>query len=163
MTRAQSNTIIAVKELCDVYPDGITLKKLAETTGVTPAAASVMVDLLVTKKIIKSTRSKNDRRAILVRLTPETTRLFEIVDRSLGEAVMSVADALGPQILHDWLKILAAASLVLRQTAGGRISAGFAAKSDAESRADSPFDGNEAHPRGAVACGQYDDQEAEQA
>ena len=131
VTRAQSNTILAIKQLTDVYPDGISLKKLAETIGVTPAAASVMVDILVTKQIIKRTRSKDDRRAIQVRLTPQTTRLFEIVDQSLGQAVMGVGGALGFEVLHDWLRILVAVSAALRQTVG------------------------------AVACGHCDDQEAE--
>ena len=90
-----------------------------------------MVDILVTKQIIKRTRSKDDRRAIQVRLTPQTTRLFEIVDQSLGQAVMGVGGALGFEVLHDWLRILVSVSSVLRQTVG------------------------------AVACGHCDDQEAE--
>lgn len=118
VTRAQGNTVIAIKQLCDVYPEGVTLKKLAETIGVTPAAASVMVDLLVAKKMIKRTRSKNDRRAILIRLTPQTARLFEISDQSLSRAVMSVADTLGPEFLREWARILATVSTVLKQNLG---------------------------------------------
>jgi DNA-binding MarR family transcriptional regulator len=118
LTRAQGNTVIALKQLTDTQPEGVTLKKLAETIGVTPAAASVMVDLLVAKKMIKRTRSRSDRRAILVRLTPQTARLFEISDQSLSRAVMNVADALGPQILHDWLRILLAVTAVLERTLG---------------------------------------------
>lgn len=118
VTRAQGNTVIAIKQLCDIHPEGVTLKKLAETIGVTPAAASVMVDLLVAKKMIKRTRSKNDRRAILIRLTPQTARLFEISDQSLSGAVMSVADTLGPQFLRDWERVLVTASTVLKQNLG---------------------------------------------
>ena len=70
LTETQGNTVIAVRQLCEYKPEGVTLKKLAETVGVTPAAASVMVELLVKKKILKRTRSKNDRRAVLIRLTP---------------------------------------------------------------------------------------------
>jgi DNA-binding MarR family transcriptional regulator len=118
VTRAQGNTVIALKQLTDENPDGVTLKKLSETIGVTPAAASVMVDLLVSKKMIKRTRSKNDRRAILLRLTPQTARLFEISDECLGHAVMTVRDVLGPQVLRDWQRILETVSAALRQTLG---------------------------------------------
>jgi DNA-binding MarR family transcriptional regulator len=134
VTRAQGNTVIALKQLCDAHPEGVTLKKLAETIGVTPAAASVMVDLLVSKKMIKRTRAKTDRRAILVSLTPQTTRLFEISDRSLSEAVMSVAEVLGPETLRDWQRILVTASTVLRDKLVGHTSA------EAES-AEPPLDG----------------------
>jgi DNA-binding MarR family transcriptional regulator len=118
VTRAQGNTVIAIKQLCDTNPEGVSLKKLAETIGVTPAAASVMVDLLVAKKMIKRTRSKNDRRAILLRLTPQTAQLFEISTQSLGEAVMSLADEMGPDMLRDWQRILVTASAVLRRKMG---------------------------------------------
>jgi|WetSurMetagenome_2_1015567.scaffolds.fasta_scaffold17995_4 DNA-binding MarR family transcriptional regulator len=123
VSRAQSNAILAIKQLCDASPNGVSLKKVAETIGVTPAAASVMVDILVTKKIIKRTQSQDDRRAVLLRLTPQTSRLFEIVDRSLIQAVMSVGDELGPQMLHDWLNMLTTVLSVLDKTVGGSTGA----------------------------------------
>ena len=97
LTETQGNTVIAVRQLCEESPEGVTLKKLAETMGVTPAAASVMVDLLVKKKMLKRTRSKSDRRAILIRLTPDTSNLFEISDQNLLETFMSLEDSLGPE------------------------------------------------------------------
>ncbi|MBN1630744.1 MAG: MarR family transcriptional regulator [Thermoleophilia bacterium] len=124
VTRAQGQTVIAVKELCQVHPEGVTLKKIAEATRVSPAAASVMVDLLVSKKMLRRARSRTDRRAILVRLTPQTVRLFEICDRSLGEAVMGVADELGPEVVQEWQRILSAAASVLRRTVVGDPSPG---------------------------------------
>jgi DNA-binding MarR family transcriptional regulator len=118
VTRAQGNTVIAIKQLCDVHPEGISLKKLAETIGVTPAAASVMVDLLVAKRMIKRTRLKNDRRAILIRLTPQTSRLFDVSVRSLGQGVMSIEDVVGPGTLRDWQHILLTVSAALKETLG---------------------------------------------
>ena len=106
VTRAQGNTVIAIKQLCDVHPEGVGIKKLAETIGVTAAAASVMVDLLEAKKMVKRTRSKNDRRAIRVRLTPQTSQLFDIGDQSLTDAIMGVTDAVGPETLRDLQKNL---------------------------------------------------------
>ncbi len=132
VSRAQSNTILAIKRLCDTYPEGVSLKKLAETVGVTPAAVSVTVEILVTKKIIKRTQSQDDRRAILLCLTPQTQRLFEIVDQSLGQAVLTVADELGPQALRDWLTMQQTAIAVLERTVGQKSPARTAAKRAAE-------------------------------
>ena len=97
LTETQGNTVIAIRQLCDECPEGVTLKKLAETMGVTPAAASVMVDLLVKKKMLTRTRSKNDRRAVLIRLSPDYGGLFEISEESLRRASPSWRSSLGPE------------------------------------------------------------------
>jgi DNA-binding MarR family transcriptional regulator len=122
LTETQGNTVIAIRQLCEESPEGVTLKKLAETMGVTPAAASVMVDLLVKKKMLKRTKSKNDRRAVLIRLTPETADLFAISEQNLLQTFMGLQDSLGPEILLDWQRILVIATAALRQVVGGKTS-----------------------------------------
>jgi DNA-binding MarR family transcriptional regulator len=119
LTETQGNTVIAIRQLCDESPEGVTLKKLAETMGVTAAAASVMVDLLVKKKMLKRTRSKSDRRAVVIRLTPDTAGLFEISEQNLLQTFMSLQDSLGPETLLDWQRILMTATAALRQVVGG--------------------------------------------
>ncbi len=118
LTGTQGNTVIAIRQLCEESPEGVTLKKLSETMGVTPAATSVMVDLLVRKKMLKRTKSRSDRRAVLIRLTPETSDLFEISEQNLFQSFMRVQDSLGPDILVDWQRILVTATTALRQAVG---------------------------------------------
>ena len=88
--------------------------------GVTPAAASVMVDLLVKKKLLKRTRSKSDRRAVVIRLTPETADLFQVSEANLLQTFMSLQNSLGPEILLDWQRILITTTAALRQVVGGK-------------------------------------------
>ena len=120
LTETQSNTVIAVRQLCDESPEGVTLKKLAETMAVTPAAASVMVDLLVKRKMLKRTKSKSDRRAVLIRLTPDTAGLFDISEQTLLQTFMLLQESIGPEILLDWQRVLVTAMGALRQVAGGK-------------------------------------------
>ena len=122
LTETQSNTVIAVRQLCDESPEGVTLKKLAETMGVTPAAASVMLDLLVKKKMLKRTKSKSDRRAILIRLTPDTAGLFDISEQTLLHTFMGLQESLGPELLLDWHRILVTAAAALRRVVGAGTS-----------------------------------------
>ncbi len=143
VTRTQANTVIAVKNLCEKQPEGVTLKKLSETIGVTPAAASVMVELLVKKRMLRRTRSKNDRRAILIRLHPETARLFDITDQSLQNTVMSLADSLGLDALRGWQTILADASSALKQVVGTPLIAG---SDQAETPLEGPRPGTDEEP-----------------
>jgi DNA-binding MarR family transcriptional regulator len=119
LTETQANTVIAIRQLCEESPEGVTLKKLAETMRVTPAAASVMVDLLVKKKMVKRTKSKNDRRAILIRLTGDTSSLFEISEQSLQETFVGLHDTLGPEFLGAWHKTLVTATRALRKVVDG--------------------------------------------
>jgi DNA-binding MarR family transcriptional regulator len=129
LTETQGNTVIAIRQLCERSPEGVTLKKLAETMGVTAAAASVMVDLLAKKKMLKRTRSKSDRRAVVIRLTPDTAGLFEISEQNLLQTFVSLEDSLGPETLLEWQRILMTAAEALRQVVGGsaRLESGDAA------------------------------------
>jgi DNA-binding MarR family transcriptional regulator len=120
LTETQGNTVIAVRKLCEDSPDGVTLKRLAETMGVTPAAASVMVDLLVKKKALKRTKSKADRRAVLIRLTPDMSDLFDISDQNLLQSFASLREILGPEVLLDWQRILITATAAMRRALAER-------------------------------------------
>ena len=106
--------------MCEECPEGVTLKKLAETVGVTPAAASVMVDLLVKKKMLRRTRSKNDRRAVLIRLTPATEGLFAIAGESHRQSLALLEDISRlATVLLEWQRIMVAATATLRQAPVG--------------------------------------------
>jgi DNA-binding MarR family transcriptional regulator len=117
LTETQANTVIAIKHLSEENPQGTTLKRLAETIGVTPAAASVMVDLLLGKRMLERTRSEADRRAVVIRLTPETARLFKTSDQSLHKSFEGLAETLGPHVLREWQQILLTATDALKQQA----------------------------------------------
>ena len=92
--------------------------------GVTPAAASVMVDLLVKKKMLRRTRSKNDRRAVLIRLTPATEGLFAIAGESHRQSLALLEESLGSDVFREWQRIMVAATATLRQAPDGQAPAG---------------------------------------
>ena len=118
LTETQGNTVITIRQLCETSPDGVTLKKLAEALGVTAAAASVMVDLLAKKKMLKRTRSRKDRRAILIRLTPEVAELFETSETTLLRTFACLERTMGVDTLRDWQRILMTANAALQQVVG---------------------------------------------
>ncbi len=136
LTETQGSTVIAVRQLCEDSPEGITLKRLAETMGVTPAAASVMVDLLVKKKVLKRTKSKSDRRAVLIRLSPGMSGLFDISDQNLLESFAGLQKTLGPDVLLDWQRILITATMALRQVVAEKVPEGSEGAEEAEDMAD---------------------------
>lgn len=121
LTETQGNMVITVRRLCESHPEGVTLRKLAETVGVTPAAASVMVDVLVKKKVLKRTKSKSDRRAILIRLTPDTEALFDVSECTLRDTFQRLEAMLGRDTLLEWRRILVTAASAMREL----VAAGF--------------------------------------
>ena len=59
------------------FPEGVTLKVLAESLSITPAAASEMVDALVRKDMLRRDHNPQDRRAVAISLAPASRRKFQ--------------------------------------------------------------------------------------
>lgn len=121
LTETQSNAAITVRQLCEKWPMGVTLKKLAEALGITPAGASVMVDLLVKKRVFKRTKSKTDRRAVLITLTPDMSELFDISEDSLLHSFMELQKTLGEKGIRDWQGVLVGAVSELEKVVEDKI------------------------------------------
>lgn len=77
LTISQGRMFHQVLELRAAYPEGVSLSRLADRAGVSPAAASEMVDVLVRKEVLVREVSPEDRRAIRIRLSPESCRRIE--------------------------------------------------------------------------------------
>lgn len=63
---------------------------------------------------------------MLIRLTPETARLFKASDQSLRKSFEGLADTLGTQVLYDWQTILSTAMVALKQQTAASKPAGEA-------------------------------------
>ena len=77
MTFNQLRMIKIVYVLNREYPEGVTLKVLAESLSITPAAASEMVDALVRKGMLSREHNPQDRRAVAISLAPFSRKKFQ--------------------------------------------------------------------------------------
>lgn len=73
---------------------GVSLKKLAKTLEITAAAASEMVDTLVQKQVIIREHNDDDRRAIIISLTPELKNKFYTGETGLDAITAEFLDTL---------------------------------------------------------------------
>ena len=80
---------------------------------------SEVVDLLVKKKMLRRNRSKNDRRSVLIRLTSDTSGLFEISERSLQETIAGLDRSLGRDTLRALQNNLVTVATALQEVVGG--------------------------------------------
>ena len=86
-TLSQMRTIRTLYSLTQDYPGGVQLKMLAEKLGVTPAAASEMVDTLVRKGALSRRSDPADRRAVLLQVSDPLRERFEKCEKSLQQIV----------------------------------------------------------------------------
>ena len=76
LTFNQLRMIKIVYVLNREFPEGVTLKVLAESLNITPAAASEMVDALVRKDVLCRDHNPQDRRAVAIRLAENCRKRF---------------------------------------------------------------------------------------
>lgn len=84
MTFNQLRMIKIVYQLNREFPDGVTLKVLAESLSITPAAASEMVDALVRKDMLRREHNPQDRRAVAITLAAPSLKKFQECERTFN-------------------------------------------------------------------------------
>ena len=87
MTFNQLRMIKIVYLLNREFPEGVTLKVLAESLSITPAAASEMVDALVRKDMLRRDHNPQDRRAVAISLAPTSRRKFQECEQTFDRRV----------------------------------------------------------------------------
>ena len=97
LTVSQSRTYVTLWKLLDTNPEGISLKTLAGKLGVTPGAASEMVDLLLNKGLLTRTQSKSDRRAICINFPEELKQRNKFTEQVIRREYDSILDPLRPE------------------------------------------------------------------
>lgn len=83
MPLSQINMIKRVRKLTRNEPEGISLKALAQDLGISAAAASEQVNILVNKDLLCREASTLDRRAICLKLSQTAVDKFNKVEQFL--------------------------------------------------------------------------------
>ncbi len=104
-TLSQMRTIRMVYMLTRDLPGGIQLKTLAGKLGVTPAAASEMVDTLVRKGALLRNSDPADRRAVLLSVGDELLQRFDDCERKLSRITRNFLDTLSPEEVKTTLAV----------------------------------------------------------
>ncbi len=104
MTFNQLRMIKFVYTLNREYPEGVTLKILAESLSITPAAASEMVDALVRKDLLKRDHNPQDRRAVAITLSPTIKRRFQDGERLFDQLANDFLATLTPEERESYIR-----------------------------------------------------------
>lgn len=87
--------------------DGIpvTMSEVAERMDHSTAAATGLVDRLENLGYVERTHATNDRRKVLVRITPKGTELVERMRQDIVNNLSQIMEMLEPEERRSWLNI----------------------------------------------------------
>jgi DNA-binding MarR family transcriptional regulator len=91
----------------------LAMTELAELLGVSPPSASTMVDRLVDKGFLSREHSTEDRRKVVVCISPEAVKKIESVETSVLQLFESLVEKLGPETTQQWCRVLKQINAVL--------------------------------------------------
>lgn len=91
----------------------LAMSELAELLGVSPPSASSMVDRLVDKGVLCREHSTEDRRKVVVRISPEAVKKIESVESSILRLFEALVEQLGPETTRQWCHVLQRVNSVL--------------------------------------------------
>ncbi len=101
----------AVKTL---YESGeLTMNELAAQLSVSPPSASAMVDRLVEKGVVCREHSTEDRRKVVVRVSPEAVLMAEGIKSNIMQFFIELVDRIGIETARQWCDVLACVKTAL--------------------------------------------------
>lgn len=82
--------------------DGVSIKELADSLGVTNSSVSTMVERLVENGILTREPNPADRRGVLVRISPNMEAVIEPFEKQALRLLVDLLEKLGPETARAW-------------------------------------------------------------
>lgn len=93
----------------------VTISRIAELLDVSAPSASVMVDRLVEKKILIRERSREDRRKVVVQISPEAVEDINLVETTILKTFEDIVRSIGTENSRKWIEILSRVKEVIEK------------------------------------------------
>lgn len=106
----QLHAIMMIRKRGQVY-----MSELAGVLGVSPPSASAMVDRLFEKGVLTREHSREDRRKVIVRVSPEAEKDFSEFDKNAMQSLVDLVEKVGPETTRKWCDVLDEIKNVLDQ------------------------------------------------
>ncbi len=97
LSTRQKLALSRVKLLTTDHPEGIGLKALAQSVQMAVSAASIMVDLMVQKGLLRRLPDPKDRRAVRITLTPQGEQTFLLCHEQFLSHLSLIAQRFSPE------------------------------------------------------------------
>jgi len=101
ITPAQLQVVSVIRQ-----QNQVTMTELADLLGVSVASASAMVDRMEKKEILIRDIVPQDRRKVMIRLSPEIKKDFKRIEMSILSPICRLIDQVGPETASGWCDML---------------------------------------------------------
>lgn len=90
----QCSVLANIRRYTQQHPEGVPMSILAERAGMSPSAASHMVDSLMSQGMIERHQSPTDRRAVLVTISKSFLTLATSIEKAHQSAIEEISAVL---------------------------------------------------------------------
>lgn len=95
--------------------EAVSVTELAAMLGVSPPSVSAMVDRLVERGLLTRVPSDQDRRKVVIRVSPEALEDIARVEGMLLGYFVELVEAVGPETTRKWCEVLEQIKQVLEK------------------------------------------------
>lgn len=95
----------------------VSVTELAALLNVSPPSVSTMVDRLVERGLLTRVASDQDRRKVVIRVSPEALEDITRVEGMILESFVELVEAVGPETTQKWCEVLQQIKQVLENKA----------------------------------------------
>lgn len=96
----QCTVMANIRRYTQIHPEGIPMSILAERVGMSPSAASHMVDSLMSQSMVERHQSPTDRRAVLVTISQAFLTLASSIEKAQQKAIEELSIDLTEEERH---------------------------------------------------------------
>lgn len=93
----------------------VTMTELAELMNVSPPSACAMVDRLVDRGVLIREHSTEDRRKVVVKISPEAMKNSEEIENTLLTFFIGLVGKIGSETAQKWCDVLAKIKSVIEE------------------------------------------------
>ncbi|WP_319406908.1 MarR family transcriptional regulator [uncultured Desulfosarcina sp.] len=101
LSAPQMNMLIMIR-----VREAVSVTELAALLGVSPPSVSTMVDRLVERGLLTRVPSDQDRRKVVIRVSPEALEDIARVEEMLLGYFVELVEAVGPETTKKWCEVL---------------------------------------------------------
>jgi DNA-binding MarR family transcriptional regulator len=101
LSAQQMNMLLMVR-----VREAVSVTELATLLGVSPPSVSTMVERLVERGMLTRTPCNQDRRKVVIRVSPEAGEDISRVEAVVLSSFVELVEALGPETTQKWCEVL---------------------------------------------------------
>lgn len=102
----QCTVMANIRRYTLIHPEGIPMSLLAERTGMSPSAASHMIDNLMSAGMVERKQSATDRRAVLVTVATASQDASAAIESAQQQAIDDLLSTLEEEERATYIRVL---------------------------------------------------------